>query len=59
MKIALFSLGNLAVHQACKDVLRHELGTLELCRSLESLCAQDSVILKYSQRLQQKLAAKN
>lgn len=56
VKIALFSLGNLAVHSDCRMELTNSIKAAELCHSLMAACRPDDVIHKYSQRLLQKLA---
>lgn len=57
VKIALFSLGNLAVHVDCRaELLGTSPGAAELCQALLAHCPQDEVIRKYTQRLLQKLA---
>jgi len=55
VKIALFSLGNLAVHGECRSQLRMLIKATDLCRTLLSLCQRDDMIYKYAQRLVQKL----
>ena len=50
-RIALFSLGNLAAHQRCGEVLR----ALGLPGQLADLQGLDSTLLKYSHRITQKL----
>ncbi|CAE8594802.1 unnamed protein product, partial [Polarella glacialis] len=56
VKIALFSLGNLAVHADCRAELKAELRAIEMCHSLMTSCQPDDMIHKYSQRLLQKLS---
>lgn len=57
VKIALFSLGNLAVHSGGRHELKTGLQVEQLCHSLLALCQQDEVIYKYAQRLLTKLAS--
>jgi len=57
VKIALFSLGNLAVHSECRHELQVSIGTVYLCRALMSLCRPEDTIHKYAQRLLQKLTS--
>eukprot|EP00928_Gymnodinium_smaydae_P027090 TRINITY_DN21068_c0_g1_i1.p1 TRINITY_DN21068_c0_g1~~TRINITY_DN21068_c0_g1_i1.p1 ORF type:complete len:1428 (+),score=315.60 TRINITY_DN21068_c0_g1_i1:146-4429(+) len=57
VKIALFSLGNLAVHGECRSALLSAASkATEICQALISLFPADEVIHKYAQRLLQKLA---
>lgn len=56
VKIALFSLGNLAVHSDCRAELTNSIKAAELCHSLMATCRPEDVIHKYAQRLLQKLA---
>jgi len=56
VKIALFSLGNLAVHRECKDELICSIRAVDLCHRLMGLCQRDDMIHKYAQRLLQKLS---
>lgn len=55
VKIALFSLGNLAVHGECRSELIGKLPTIDLCRALAASCPREEMIHKYSNRLLQKL----
>lgn len=55
VKIALFSLGNLAVHRECREELHASPRTLELCHALMGLCQRDDMIHTYAQRLLLKL----
>merc|ERR1712130_340068 len=57
VKIALFSLGNLAVHSQCRNELTASTQTAKLCHVLMGLCQRDDMIYKYAERLLQKLAA--
>ena len=50
-RIALFSLGNLAAHKCCGQALR----ALGLPEQLADLQTTDSTLLKYSNRIAQKL----
>jgi len=56
VKIALFSLGNLAVHGECRNELRTSIKAADLCHLLIGLCSPDEIINKYAKRLLQKLA---
>lgn len=56
VKIALFSLGNLAVHRECREELKISTRTVDLCHSLMGLCQREDIIHKYAQRLLQKLS---
>jgi len=56
VKIALFSLGNLAVHSECRNELKTTIKAVDLCHVLMGLCQPDETIYKYAQRLLQKLA---
>merc|ERR1711879_543382 len=57
VKIALFSLGNLAVHDDCRaELLTPALRIGDLCQVLLRISSPDDVIHKYAQRLLQKLA---
>lgn len=55
VKIALFSLGNLAMHSDCRSAMKTAMRTAELCHQLTSCCSRDEMIHKYAQRLLQKL----
>jgi len=55
VKIALFSLGNLAVHPECKEELLCTGRAADLCHRLMGLCQGEDVVHKYAQRLLQKL----
>lgn len=55
VKIALFSLGNLAVHRECREVLVASLRTRDMCHSLMASSQREDMINKYAQRLLQKL----
>lgn len=55
VKIALFSLGNLAVHAECRETLTAAMPTVELCSDLTATCTRDELIHRYAQRLRQKL----
>jgi len=57
VKIALFSLGNLAVHSECRHELQASIGAMYLCRALMGLCRPEDTIYKYAQRLLQKLTS--
>lgn len=57
VKIALFSLGNLAMHSDCRAVMKSPMKTAELCHQLTNCCQRDDVTHKYAQRLLQKLGA--
>jgi hypothetical protein len=58
IKIALFSLGNLAVHDECRaELLTPVLRIGELCRFLLNVTSPDDVVHKYAQRLLQKLGS--
>jgi hypothetical protein len=52
VKIALFSLGNMATHRECRDVLL-QLGIREVLRNLAS--SPDPTLQRYIARVQQKL----
>lgn len=56
VKIALFSLGNLAVHRECKEELICSVRATDLCHRLMGLCQREDVIHRYAQRLLQKLS---
>jgi len=56
VKIALFSLGNLAVHNECRCELLGSVRAVELCHLLLGLCSQDEMIHRYAQRLLQKIS---
>eukprot|EP00931_Biecheleriopsis_adriatica_P076669 TRINITY_DN50357_c0_g1_i1.p1 TRINITY_DN50357_c0_g1~~TRINITY_DN50357_c0_g1_i1.p1 ORF type:complete len:1373 (+),score=271.71 TRINITY_DN50357_c0_g1_i1:149-4267(+) len=56
VKIALFSLGNLAVHGDCRAELKQSIKAPELCNALMAVCKPEDVIHKYAQRLLQKLS---
>ena len=45
MRIALFSLGNLAVHSACRAALRAT-ELVELCRFLVWTCKSEDMVCK-------------
>merc|ERR1712032_1247359 len=51
VKIALFSLGNLAVHSDCRTEMKNSIKIIELCHTLTALCSRDEMIHKYAQRL--------
>jgi len=55
VKIALFSLGNLAMHSDCRAAMETSLKIGELCHQLTSCCSREEVTYKYAQRLLQKL----
>jgi len=55
VKIALFSLGNLAVHRECKEAMTSAVPIVDMCHQLMGLCQRDDMIHKYAQRLLQKL----
>lgn len=54
VKIALFSLGNLAVHAACRSELRAS-KVVDLCQFLVRTCNREDMVHKYATRLLQKL----
>jgi len=56
VKIALFSLGNLAVHSECRAELKCSTQVRELCHYLMKITQPDDIVHKYSGRLLQKLS---
>lgn len=54
VKIALFSLGNLAVHAACRSELCST-KVVELCQFLVRICNREEMVHQYAKRLLQKL----
>ncbi|CAK9115777.1 unnamed protein product [Durusdinium trenchii] len=54
VKIALFSLGNLAVHSECRSELRAT-KVVEVCHFLVNICSCEDMVHKYAKRLLQKL----
>eukprot|EP00929_Paragymnodinium_shiwhaense_P007706 TRINITY_DN111616_c0_g1_i1.p1 TRINITY_DN111616_c0_g1~~TRINITY_DN111616_c0_g1_i1.p1 ORF type:complete len:1391 (+),score=295.62 TRINITY_DN111616_c0_g1_i1:196-4368(+) len=57
VKIALFSLGNLAVHSECRGELNSALRAGDLCHALIAVSSPEDVINQYAQRLLRKLSA--
>lgn len=57
VRIALFSLGNLAMHVDCRTAMESTMQTADLCHRLMSCSARDEMMHKYAQRLLQKLGA--
>jgi len=56
VKIALFSLGNLAVHTDCRAELNASLRAGDLCHALMAVSSEEDVIHQYAQRLLRKLS---